>query len=99
MLVNVHLEARRQVVVERGVDRDRRGCRPPTGSGVATKKEMLMREWLSLAVHFPVRQQNIQMKKFTQTGLIAHEVSQLPKYGYDSVEGFDLMPTLANDES
>lgn len=80
-------------------DRDRRSSRPPTGSGVSTKKEMLMREWLSLAVHFPVRQQNTQMKKFTQTGLTAREVSQLQKYAHDPVEGFDLMPALANGES
>lgn len=60
---------------------------------------MLMREWLSLAVHFPVRQQNVQMKNFTQTGLTAREVSQLQKYAHDSVEGFDLMPALANGES
>lgn len=60
---------------------------------------MLMREWLSLALHFPVRQQNIQMKKFTQTGLTAREVNQLQKYAHDSVEGFDLMPVLARGES
>lgn len=70
---------------------------PPTGSGVSTKKEMLMRERLSLAVHFPVRQQNIQMKKFTQTGLTAREVSQLQKYAHDSVEGFDSMPALVSE--
>lgn len=60
---------------------------------------MLMRERLSLAVHFPVRQQNIQMKKFTQTGLTAREVSQLQKYAHDSVEGFDSMPALASGGS
>lgn len=80
-------------------DRDRCSSRPPTGSGVSTKKEMLMRERLSLAAHFPMRQQNIQMKKFTQTGLTAREVSQLQKYAHDSVEGFDSMPALASGGS
>lgn len=85
-LEKVHLEARHQAFVERGGRQRQTQLQATHGSGVSTKKEMLMRERLSRAVHFPLRQQNIQMKKFTQTGLTAREVSQLQKYAHDSVK-------------